>query len=107
MSQSLSPTNIDLTPTTARLGRGGLIVAVLLHAAIVAATLFSWQHKLEIADESPPVVPVDLVTLADKTNIMPTVRKQPKAPPREDVKPPEETPTPPTPTPPPLFVLGR
>src|SRR5689334_146190 len=101
MSQSLSPTNIDLTPTTARLGRGGLVVAVLLHAAIVAATLFSWQHKLEITDESPPVVPVDLVTLADKTNIMPTVQKQPKAPPKEDVKPPEETPTPTTPTPPP------
>lgn len=98
MSQSLSPARIDLTPTTARLGRGGLVVAVLLHAAIVAATLFSWQHKLEITDESPPVVPVDLVTLADKTNIMPTVQKQPKAPPREDVKPPE--PTPPTPAPP-------
>lgn len=100
MSQSLSPARIDLTPTTARIGRGGLIAAVLLHAAIVATTLFSWQHKLEISSESPPVVPVDLVTLADKTNIMPTVQKQPKAPPKEDVKPPQED-TPPTPTPPP------
>ena len=96
MSQSLNPARIDLTPTTARIGRGGLIVAVLLHAAIVAATLFSWEHKLDITDESPPVVPVDLVTLADKTNIMPTVQRPPKMPPKEDVKPPPE-PTPPTP----------
>jgi hypothetical protein len=99
MSQSLSPARISLTPTTARIGRGGLIVALLLHAALVATTLFSWQHHLDIADETPPVVPVDLVTIADKTNIIPAVTRAPKPQPKVD-----ETPqpvAPPTPAPPP------
>ncbi|HEY0104945.1 MAG TPA: hypothetical protein VGB91_02590 [Rhizomicrobium sp.] len=99
MSQSLSLTRARRTPTTARGPRFGILVAVLLHGAIVAATLFSWQHKLEIADETPPVVPVDLVTLADKTNIAPTVaRDVPKTAP-DEVKPPEPVPTPPAPAP--------
>lgn len=104
MSQSLSPARLDLTPTTARGSRvGGLIVAVLLHAAIVATTLISWQHSLEIADETPPVVPVDLVTIGAKTNIAPTVERLPKPLPQPDVKPPPtEMPLPtPAPTPPP------
>ena len=104
MSQSLSPARLDLTPTTARGSRvGGLIVAVLLHVAIVAATLFTWQHRLEIADESPPVVPVDLVTIGAKTNVAPTVDRAQKPRPQDDVKPPPtEIPVPtPAPAPPP------
>ena len=50
---------------------------------MIAATLFTWQHRLEIADESPPVVPVDLVTIGEKTNIAPVA-------PKEDFKPPKE-----------------
>jgi outer membrane biosynthesis protein TonB len=64
----------------------GIVVAVALHAAIVAVTLFSWQHTLEIADQSPPIIPVDLVTVSDKTNIAPTVAR---------LEPPQETPQPP------------
>ena len=56
----------------------GVIGAVALHAAIVAATLFTWQHRLDIAQESAPVVPVDLVTIAAKTNITPAVRQAPQ-----------------------------
>jgi outer membrane biosynthesis protein TonB len=79
----------------------GLAVALLLHAAIVATTLFSWQHHLDIADETPPVVPVDLVTVAARTNIAPTVERMLKPKPADDVKPPQlQTPVP-TPTPPP------
>jgi outer membrane biosynthesis protein TonB len=51
-----------------------LIGAVVLHLAIVFAALFTWTHRLDIVEESPPVVPVDLVTIAQKTNIAPTVR---------------------------------
>ena len=101
MSQSLNPARLNLAPTTARGPRVGLAFAVLLHGAIVATTLFTWQHRLEIADESPPIVPVDLVTIGSKTNIAPTVERLPKPQPKEDVKPPQlDTPVP-TPAPPP------
>jgi outer membrane biosynthesis protein TonB len=73
----------------------------MLHAAVVAATLFSWQHRLEVADLSPPVVPVDLVTVGEKTNIAPTVQKI-VTPHQETPAPPPAQPTPaPSPTPPP------
>jgi outer membrane biosynthesis protein TonB len=56
----------------------GWIGALTLHAGIVAAMLFTWSHTLDIADRSPPVVPVDLISIADKTNIAPTAIEQPK-----------------------------
>lgn len=100
MSQSLSPAVTSFEPTTARGPRVGLAVAVLLHVAIVAVTLFSWQHQLEIADKSPPVVPVDLVTIGAKTNIAPTIERHVKPQPQDDVKPQQDAPVP-TPPPPP------
>jgi outer membrane biosynthesis protein TonB len=72
----------------------GWIGAILLYAAIGAASLFSLSHRLDIADEAPPVVPVDLVTIGQKTNIAPMVKQVPKAPPKEDVQPPTPEPTP-------------
>ena len=60
---------------------GAWIAAVSLHALIVAATLFTWTHRLDIADESAPIVPVDLVTIAPKTNIVATARPAPKVQP--------------------------
>jgi len=81
----------------------GLIGAVALHLAIIAATLFTWEHRLDIAQESPPVVPVDLVTIAQKTNIAPTIRPAPKIEPEHIDNPPppelsEQTPPLPQPT---------
>ncbi len=108
MSQSLSPARlnpalIDRRPTTARgWGVGGIVIAVLLHVLVIGATLMSFAHKIELADDSPPVVPVDLVTIADKTNVAPTFDRTVKPTPKEDVKPPAPvTPPAPTPTPPP------
>jgi outer membrane biosynthesis protein TonB len=89
-----------MPPSTSRIGNSaarveraasplGMIGAVALHVGIVTATLFTWSHKLEISDRSPPVVPVDLVTIGEKTDIAPMVRVQPKEPPKEeDVQPP-------------------
>ncbi|HEY0300140.1 MAG TPA: hypothetical protein VGC36_02335, partial [Rhizomicrobium sp.] len=80
-----------MAPTTARGPRlGGVLAAVLLHVAVVGVTLFTWQHKLELTDRTPPNVPVDLVTIADKTNITPTVDRTLAPAPAEDVKPPPE-----------------
>lgn len=72
-----------------RRSRLGLLGSVMLHGLVVATTFFSWQHSLEIADQSPPVVPVDLVTIADKTNIAPEVQQQPKIEPKLDAQTPE------------------
>jgi hypothetical protein len=72
-------------------GRGGLIASAVLHVAIIVATLVTFsQAKLDIEDKSPPIVPVDLVSIGQKTNIEETVRERPKdvpiqvQPPRQD-----------------------
>ena len=103
MSPSRSTTRIRISLASGAGSRRspiGLIGAITLHLAIIAATLFTWEHRLDIAQESAPVVPVDLVTIAQKTNIAPTVRIQPKVEPEkiEDQQQPDITPqTPPLP----------
>ena len=81
----------------------GLAGSALLHALIVASAFFTWQHTLKISDETPPVVPVELVTIGEKTNIRATVKPPPKIEPQEDkfaTPPPvEATPPPPLPKP--------
>ncbi len=47
--------------------RLGLIGSLAFHAGIISVVFFTWTHKLDIVDQSAPVVPVDLVTFADKT----------------------------------------
>jgi outer membrane biosynthesis protein TonB len=77
----------------------GLFGSVALHIAIIiAATVFTWAHTLDIVQESPPVVPVDLVTLAKKTSIIPTVRPEKRIAPEPVVEP---KPQPPVVQPPP------
>ena len=57
----------------------GFLASALLHACIFLGALITLQHaKLDIADQAPPMVPVDLVTIGDKTNIAPTVKEEPK-----------------------------
>lgn len=72
----------------------GYAGSLLLHGVIIAGMLFTFSHKLDIVDESTPVVPVDLVTLSNKTNVIATARPQPKVVP--EIKP---TPVPPAPAP--------
>jgi outer membrane biosynthesis protein TonB len=77
----------------------GIFVAVVLHVAVIAATLFSLQqHTLDITDEAP-LVPVDLVTIAPKTNVMASVKRVVVAPPKEEpIQAPTPEPAPPTPS---------
>lgn len=74
--------------------------SLVLHGGIVAATLlFTVSHTLEIADQSPPVIPVDVVTIAQKTNIRATTRREPKIAPTPTPPVPKAMPTPPVPQP--------
>ena len=56
--------------------RVGLVGSLALHAGIILVTFFTWAHRLDIIDQSSPIVPVDLVTLADKTNVAPMVKEE-------------------------------
>jgi outer membrane biosynthesis protein TonB len=60
-------------------------------------TLFTVSHTLDIADMSPPVVPIDLVTIADKTNIRASAHHMHHIAPTPTPPVPKEMPTPPTP----------
>ena len=101
MPQSLNLRTNSFTPTTARGPRVGLLGAFVLHGAIAAGALFTWQHRLDFTDQSPPMVPVDLITIADKTNIIATVQPQPKVAPVENPVPPQIVAPKPAPAPPP------
>ncbi len=61
----------------------GLIVSALLHGGVVAALLITLTHKMDFVIEDIPVVPVDLVTVADRTNIAPMAAPEPVTPPPE------------------------
>lgn len=73
--------------------------SLALHGAIVAATLFTVSHTLDIVDQSPPVIPVDVVTIAQKTNIRPSARREPKIAPTPVPPVPKAIPTPAPPQP--------
>ncbi|HTW35001.1 MAG TPA: hypothetical protein VMD53_10320 [Rhizomicrobium sp.] len=91
MSPSRSTTRIRISLASGAGSQSspiGLIGAVALHLAVIVVTLFTWEHRLDIVQESPPVVPVDLVTVAQKTNIAPTIRPQPKVEPEHIQTPP-------------------
>ncbi len=81
-------------PTTARGPRAGLAVSLLLHVGLIAATYFTWARMLDLAPESH-AVPVDLITVTEKTNVAAMAPPPPPTPPKIEI---------PTPTlePPPL-----
>ena len=77
MSSSQSPTRNKVAaqaalrrqrPTTARGPRFGVVGSVLFHGLIFAAALFTFHRNFETPEDSH-VVPVDLVTIADKTDV--------------------------------------
>src|SRR5882724_4855255 len=76
-----------------------IITSGMLHAAVIVVATVAWPHVLDLSDESPPVVPVDLVTVADVTNIAPTVEeaKKPDAPPEQPAPPQPQAAAPPPP----------
>jgi outer membrane biosynthesis protein TonB len=93
MSQSLVSTRNRISLSSGQRDEYALLAwigSVGLHAAIVVAMLFTFTRALDIVDQTP-MVPVDLVTLGPKTNVMAMV-KAVKAPPKD-----VPVPTPPAP----------
>ena len=97
-----------MRPTTSRGPRFGVALSALFHALIFAAALFTFHRNFETPEDSH-VVPVDLVTIADQTNVAaqapPTPapekmdRPQPvlEAPPEPQMQEVEPAPEPPVP----------
>lgn len=75
--------------------RLGFLISVLLHAGLIVALFVSFSKKLDLPSSDVPVVPVDLVTLGEQTNIAPTVKPDEIPPEAEDLEPqpePEQAP---------------
>jgi outer membrane biosynthesis protein TonB len=73
----------------------GWVGSLVLHGAVVIGTLFTVSHTLDIADQSPPVVPIDLVTIAQKTNIRASAHHERHIAPNPTPPVPKEMPEPP------------
>lgn len=83
--------------------RKALIASTILHVGVLAATFLDWPFAPRHVDDLSPPIPVELVTIADLTNI-PKVTPKPKeakVKPKEPEKvKAEKTPPPPPPPPP-------
>ena len=74
-----------------------IIASGFLHLAVIVVATVSWPHAIAHSDESPPVVPVDLVTIAEETNVAPTVAPQKPPEPEQQAPPPQQQAAPPPP----------
>src|SRR5215471_6886941 len=58
-----------------------IIASGMLHVAVITAASLTWVSALRATDdETPPFVPIERVTVAEKTDIAPTVQKERPAP---------------------------
>lgn len=80
-------------PTTGQGPHYGVVVSMLFHGLIFAATLLTF-HENFTAPEDSHVVPVDLVTIADKTNVTAQAPPAPAQPEKIDIPPAPLTPPP-------------
>src|SRR5258706_12749207 len=74
-----------------------MIASGVLHVMVIAAATVAWPHAIEQSDEPLSVVPVDLVTVADVTNIAPSVQEAPKVETPAEPAPPQPQAAPPPP----------
>jgi hypothetical protein len=81
-----------MRPTTERGPRYGVLGSLLFHGLIFAALLFTFQRNFT-APEETHMVPVDLVTIADQTNVTAQAPPQPE-PQKMDTPPPALEPPP-------------
>src|SRR5260221_10600734 len=79
-------------PTTARGPRYGMALSALFHGTIFAAALFTFHRSFDTPQDNH-VVPVDLVTIAEQTNIVAQAPPAPE-PQKMDTPPPALEPPP-------------
>ena len=90
MSQSQSPTRSKaqalrrMRPTTATGPRYGVVGSILFHGLIAAAALVTFNRNIATPEDSH-VVPVDLVTIADQTNVQAQAPKPAPEPEKMDI----------------------
>jgi len=99
----------------------GIIASAALHVGVIGAAMVTWPSALSLGDETPPSIPVELITIGEVTNIQAAVREPPPPlapPPVEAITPaiapeemqieampqPEPEPLPPPPEPEPQVV---
>jgi hypothetical protein len=58
-------------------------VSLLLHLGLAVGLLVTFSQKVDFVIDEIPIVPVDLVTVADRTNIAPMTTPEPATPPPE------------------------
>jgi len=80
-------------PTTAQGRHFGMLVSVLFHGLIFAATLLTFHQNFATPEDSH-VVPVDLVTISNKTNVTAQAPPQPPQPDKIEIPPAPLTPPP-------------
>lgn len=79
-------------PTAERAApRLGVAASIALHLGLVAALFVSFSKKIDLPAENAPLVPVDLVTIGEETNVAPMQKAA------EPLKPPEVKDVEPTP----------
>jgi outer membrane biosynthesis protein TonB len=87
---AVATTRRRMRPTTAARSPFGILGSLLFHALIFAAAFFSFHRNFDTPPDSH-VVPVDLVTIADTTNV---AAQAPPAPEKMDTPPPALEPPP-------------
>jgi hypothetical protein len=90
--------------------RRSVVASGFLHLAVITAASVAWPMTFDLPDETPPAIPVELVKVADTTNVAPAVpdppKEQPKTEeqqqPQPDATPPPDTEVAPEPDKPPV-----
>jgi hypothetical protein len=90
--------------------RRSIIASGIFHLGVIAATSVAWPRSIDLPDEQPPAIPIELVQVADVTNVAPAAPDPPKpepqpqqeTPPQADPPPPPEAEVAPEPDKPPV-----
>jgi len=65
--------------------------------AVIAAASFAWPRAFDLSEEPSDIIPVELMTVAEATNVVAKVVEQPPEPKEPEAQPPAPAPPPPPP----------